>query len=131
MSGKDKIYETLQESELSDQQKKAIQLLLDYEQGLTQKQVASQVGVSRQTLYEWRKFDEEFKRVKEELVDKNLAEYLDQIDKALVKKAREGSVRAMELFYKRTENLVDKKEIDHKGGVDIKTLHEMANNGES
>jgi len=126
MSDKKKILEITQNSDLGEKQKEAIKLLLDYERDLTQEKIASEVGISRKQLYNWRKFDEEFKRVKSELTDKNLAEYLDQIDKALVRKARDGSVRAMELFYKRTENLVDRKEVEHKGGFDLTTLHKQA-----
>jgi len=131
VSDQRKINEVLQNSGLRGKQKRAIKLLLDYEKDMTQEEIASSLDISRTTLYEWRKFDEEFKRVKSELTDKNLAEYLDQIDKALVKKDREGSVRAMELFYKRTENLVDKKEVEHKGGFDITQLHKMAQEDEN
>ena len=131
MANENEYNETLQNSDLKDEQKKAIVLLLDYEKDLTQQEVADAVNVDRSTLYRWRKFDEEFKRVKSKLTDKNLAEYLDQVDKSLITEARNGSVRAMELFYKRTDNLVDKKEIAHKGGLDIKKLHKLAQDDET
>ncbi len=131
MSDKERVNNILQNSDLKDKQKQAIKLLLDYEKDMTQEEIASSVGISRTTLYEWRKFNEEFKRVKSKLVDETIAEYLDQADKSLIKKVNEGSVRAIELYYKRVGKLVDKKEVEHKGGLDITQLHEMAQDADS
>lgn len=131
MSNQEKVNNILQNSDLKDKQKQAIKLLLDYEKDMTQEEIASSVGISRTTLYDWRKFNEEFKRVKSKLVDETIAEYLDQADKSLIKKVNEGSVRAIELYYKRIGKLVDKKEVEHKGGLDITQLHEMAKDADS
>jgi AcrR family transcriptional regulator len=67
---------------------------------MTYGQIAEEVGVSERTLYRWRE-KEDFVSLVEELSDRIMKTFISEVDKAVMKSVKNGSVKAMELAYKR------------------------------
>lgn len=97
-------------SKFSSEQLAAARLITDPEVRLTNAQIAEEVGISERTLYRWRE-KEEYADLLESLSDRIMKTFISDVDKAVMKGVKQGSVKAMELAYKRSGKLVDKKEV--------------------
>lgn len=97
-------------SKFSSEQLAAARLITDPDVKLTNAQIAEQVGVSERTMYRWRE-KEDFAELLEELSDRIMKTFISEVDKAVMKSVKNGSVKAMELAYKRSGKLVDKREV--------------------
>lgn len=79
-------------------------------------EIAAEVGVSRQSLHAWRK-EPEFIAAMQSVSDSRLAQYRSQVDAMLLKLVagtgnnRIGSVKAIELYYKKQNLLVNRTEV--------------------
>ena len=95
---------------------------------MTYGDVASEVGVSERTLWEWRNRNEAFIEKKKELSERGLIEKIDKVNKALVDGAVEGEPRMVKLFYERVGMYVDRKEITGAdgGAIEIDAKSELA-----
>jgi AcrR family transcriptional regulator len=113
-------------SKFSAEQLHAARLLTDPESKMTLVQIAETVGVSDRTLYRWRE-KEEFAQLIEELSDRIMKTFISEVDKAVMKSVKNGSVKAMELAYKRSGKLVDKKEISSEVDVNVASVGEKSN----
>lgn len=74
------------ESALTEQQLRAIDLLVGKEGNLTQQEIADEIGVSRQTLFNWRKKPEFRKALVEQaktITDTGLAHSLTWMEQAM------------------------------------------------
>jgi AcrR family transcriptional regulator len=116
-------------SKFSSEQLAAARLITDPEAKLTNAQIAEQVGISERTLYRWRE-KEDYADLLESLSDRIMKTFISEVDKAVMKSVKQGSVKAMELAYKRSGKLVDKKEVTSDvditvGGVEGKTNEEL------
>lgn len=100
---------------LTEQQIKAAYLLIENELELgkakTLEEIASEVGISRQTLYIWRTDDLNFIEFKEKLADQSMAGQHEQVIANLMKSINQGSVRAMDLYFSVRGKKVSKSEI--------------------
>jgi AcrR family transcriptional regulator len=97
-------------SKFSSEQLEAARLITDPGNKMTYAEVAAAVGVADRTLYRWRE-KEEYAELLEELSDRIMKTFVSEVDKAVMKSVKQGSVKAMELAYKRSGKLVDKKEV--------------------
>jgi AcrR family transcriptional regulator len=97
-------------SKFSAQQLAAARLLVDPDNRMTYKEIATEVGISDRQFYRWRE-DEDYAALLEELSDRIMKTFISEVDKAVMKSVKQGSVKAMELAYKRSGKLVDKKEV--------------------
>ena len=118
------VQKTSENKELTSQQLKAIELLVDYDNNMTYGDIASEVGVSERTLWEWRNRNDAFIEKKKELSERGLREKIDCINRALVNGAAEGNPRLIKLYYERLGMYVDKKEISGPNGGPIETKQE-------
>jgi transposase len=90
--------------------------------GLLDKQIAHNMGISVGTLYAWRnkfsEFDEVFKRTKE------IVDY--EVENALHRAAMEGNVTAQIFWLKnrRPGQWRDKQDVEYSGRVDVRQQHE-------
>jgi AcrR family transcriptional regulator len=117
-------------SKFSSEQLAAARLLTDPDCKMTYAEIAAEVGVSSKTLYRWRE-KEDFADLLEELSDRIMKTFISEVDKYVMKSVKQGSVKAMELAYKRSGKLVDKKEVTSEvdlqvTGVEGKTNDELA-----
>lgn len=113
-------------ADFSSEQLHAARLITDPDQKLTYGEIAVQVGISERTLYRWREKDN-FIELLEDLSDKIMKSFISDVDKAVMKSVKQGSVKAMELAYKRTAKLVDKKEVTSEVDVNVTSLGEKSN----
>ena len=122
------VQKTSEKKELTSQQLKAIELLVDYDNNMTYGDIASEVGVSERTLWEWRNRNDTFIQKKKELSERGLREKIDCINRALVNGAAEGDSRLIKLYYERVGMYVDKKEISGPdgGAIEIDAKAELA-----
>lgn len=97
-------------SKFTAEQLAAARLLTDPGSKMTYQEIAAEVGCSERTLYRWRE-KEEFADLVEELSDRIMKTFVNEVDRAVMKSVKQGSVKAMELAYKRSGKLVDKKEV--------------------
>jgi len=86
-------------AELSDQQQRAADLL-STRPDLTKEKIAEEVGISRQTLYEWQKLPAFAREVKAAIRQIVPVESHRRILDALVKRAVSGDPRAVEAYLK-------------------------------
>ncbi|MBH9965578.1 phBC6A51 family helix-turn-helix protein [[Bacillus] enclensis] len=100
---------------LKPEQLNAIKLLAQPKQGgLTHEEIAEKVGVTRQTLYNWRqdvRFNDEIKRE----ISRNTMQHIPAIIDSLVKQATkesQPSAKAAELLLKTVSMLNDRLEIE-------------------
>jgi transcriptional regulator with XRE-family HTH domain len=116
---------TLQElrSRLTDTQVKAAYLLVqnsfaNRDEKKTLEEIAHECGISRMELYRWRYNNTDFIKFVEALSDMRLAAYRDMADAQLIKliqgTSNNGipSIKALELYYKLSGRLVDRKQIE-------------------
>jgi AcrR family transcriptional regulator len=113
-------------SKFSSEQLAAARLLTDPDNRMTYLQIAEEVGVSERTLYRWRE-KEDFAQLIEELSDRIMKTFISEVDKAVMKSVKNGSVKAMELAYKRSGKLVDKKEISSEVDVNVSSVGDKSN----
>lgn len=78
--------------------RKLAEMLCNPDNDMTITQLCEKVGVSRQTFYNWQK-DASFNGYVEFLIDSFTDSELPSAWKALVKKAKGGSVEALKLFF--------------------------------
>lgn len=110
-------------NKFSSEQLAAARLITDPECRMTNAQIAAEVGVAERTLYRWRE-KEEYAALLEELSDRLMKTFISEVDKAVMKSVKNGSVKAMELAYKRSGKLVDKKEIQSDVDVNVQGVGE-------
>lgn len=116
---------TLQElkSRLTATQIKAAHLLVansfaSKEEKKTLEEIAHECGITRQQLWRWRYDNRDFIKYVEALSDMRLAAYRDLADAQLIKLiqgvSNNGipSIKGLELYYKLTGRLVDRKQIE-------------------
>ncbi|MGP4080982.1 phBC6A51 family helix-turn-helix protein [Pseudalkalibacillus sp. R45] len=106
---------------LDDRQLLAAQLLVNNEfagkERRHQEDIAEEIGVSRQTLWEWRKKDQRFISYMSALSDMTLDSHRSLADAQLIKLIKGtsnnglASIKALELFYKLSGRLIDKREV--------------------
>jgi AcrR family transcriptional regulator len=113
-------------SKFSSEQLAAARLITDPEAKLTNAQIAEQVGISERTLYRWRE-KEDYAELLESLSDRIMKTFISEVDKAVMKSVKQGSVKAMELAYKRSGKLVDKKEISSDVDVTVSGVGDKSN----
>jgi AcrR family transcriptional regulator len=113
-------------SKFSSEQLAAARLITDPDVKMTYGQIAEEVGVSERTLYRWRE-KEDFVSLVEELSDRIMKTFISEVDKAVMKSVKNGSVKAMELAYKRSGKLVDKKEVTSDVDVTVNAVGDKTN----
>lgn len=113
-------------SKFSSEQLAAARLLTDPDNRMTYGQIAEEVGVSERTLYRWRE-KEEFAQLLEELSDRIMKTFVSEVDKAVMKSVKNGSVKAMELAYKRSGKLKDVKEVTSEVDVNVSSVGDKSN----
>ena len=87
------------------------ELLVNPDVDLTVTQMCDQIGVSRQTFYNWQR-DSDFKRYIEFLIDSYTDSELPNAWKALCRKVNGGNVEAMKLFFTLKDKYREKLEVD-------------------
>lgn len=99
---------------LSDQQAKAAYLLIindfDDQGRRTLEEIAQEVGVSRQQLYNWRTQNNDFIAYHNALSDTHLEAYRSKADKKLMELVDKGYIRALDLYYTLLGRKVTKSE---------------------
>jgi transcriptional regulator with XRE-family HTH domain len=107
---------------LTPQQQMAAHLLVANEfagkEKKSQEELAEEIGVSRQTLHNWRTDNADFIRYQSALTDMKLDSYRSLVDARLMTLIERGpsnngipSIKAIELYYKLSGRLVERKEI--------------------
>ena len=114
----------LKQSGLTDQQKDAIDLLVGKDGDLTQQEIADKVGVSRQTLFNWRKKAEFRQALVEQaktISDTGLAYSLTWMEQALQDPSVKDSVKVQiaGMFLKGHGMLKDVQETTVKTGTSL------------
>jgi transcriptional regulator with XRE-family HTH domain len=102
-------------SNLKPEQIQAIKYLAQPKQGgLTHEQIAEKVGVSRQTLYNWRRGIEFNDEIKREINRNTMHRIPDVIDSLLTQATKENqpSAKAAELLLKTVSMLNDRLEVE-------------------
>jgi transposase-like protein len=102
-------------SNLKPEQLQAVKYLAQPKQGgLTHEQIAEKVGVSRQTLYNWRRGIEFNDEIKREINRNTMHRIPDVIDSLLTQATKENqpSAKAAELLLKTVSMLNDRLEVE-------------------
>lgn len=81
--------------------------------GMTFEEIAEHAGISVRQLHRWRK-DPEFKQAVVQQALENVKEVIPDVLKAHIRKAKQGNMKAIELFYKLHGLLVEKQEVEQK-----------------
>jgi AcrR family transcriptional regulator len=113
-------------SKFSSEQLAAARLLTDPETRMTNAEIAKEVGISERTLYRWRE-KEDYAELLETLSDRIMKTFISEVDKAVMKSVKSGSVKAMELAYKRSGKLVDKREVTSDVDVTVNGVGDKTN----
>lgn len=93
----------------SPKQIEMVNLMLDVEQKLTKNEMCEQVGVSRQTFWEWRR-DEEFNGYFREQLRVLVTGEIGEVWKALICNAKRGDNPAIKLFFEMAGVYRDRKD---------------------
>ncbi len=104
-------------SEFSPEQRKLIELLANPERKLTAEQLAEEIGVSQTTIYRWKKSPHLIHAVNQ-LAYHFLQTELPEVYQSLVKKAKSGNVRAIEIMLKYVGGFVER--VEHGQGSEAK-----------
>lgn len=107
---------------LTPQQQMAVHLLVANEfsgkEKRTQEELAEEIGISRQALHQWRTENVNFIQYQAALTDMKLDSYRSLVDARLMTLIERGpsnngipSIKAIELYYKLSGSLVERKEI--------------------
>ena len=88
--------------------------------GLTEEQIAHNMGIRRETLWEWKKRYPNINNVLK--VNKDIADR--QIENALFKAAKEGNITAQIFWLKnrKRKEWRDKQELEHSGDIGINII---------
>lgn len=106
---------------LTDQQRRAAQMLVANEfcelsegKKMTKENLASEIGISKSTLYDWMKIPE-FNEYQRMISRDKLHAHGSEVDAALIKLIRmpEPRMKAIELWYKLQRELADVHVIEH------------------
>ena len=110
---------------LNEKQLAAVALLaLPKRGGLTYEQIAERVGVSRQTLYEWRNQDEFNEEIKKQVL-RNAVEHLPDMYAAVPRHViEEGNAALFRTYLQSLGMLTEKVEVSEsrEGDADIKSI---------
>lgn len=117
------------ESKFKPGQREAAIALVEYEftpkgERKTKQQIADEIGISRMQLYNWDTKDENFIAYKNHIASNFVDSNLAFVHKKLLDAIDQGSVRAIDLFYKRMGELTDQQEITIKDGKDDASFEE-------
>lgn len=117
------------ESKFKPGQREAAIALVEYEftpkgERKTKQQIADEIGISRMQLYNWDTKDENFIAYKNHIASNFVDSHLAFVHKKLIDAIDQGSVRAIDLFYKRMGELTDQQEITIKDGKDDASFEE-------
>lgn len=85
---------------LSARQLKAIEMLMDIENPKTNAEIATQIGVTEATLYNWLK-DPRFLEALNEYAEKLMRLSRYRVNRALLRKIDAGDVQAMKLYFEK------------------------------
>jgi len=91
--------------------------------GGTQEELAAELKVDRHTIGEWKKLDGFMEDVHRVAAVYFLEADL-QVDRAVLKEALSGDIKAAELYYKRRGLLIDKRQLTGADGGPISVSHE-------
>ena len=94
--------------------RKLAEMLCDPDNNMTITELCNEVGVSRQTFYNWQR-DTSFNGYVEFLIDSFTDSELASAWKALIKKAKTGNVEALKLYFEMKGK--HKEELNIKGNV--------------
>jgi AcrR family transcriptional regulator len=100
----------------TDEQMKMAQLLADPSESRTISEKCKKAGVSRTTFYRWMK-DKKFVEYLNSLIDEYTDAELSRVWAALTRKAVEGDIQAIKLFFEMKGKYKEKKEIEHSGNI--------------
>jgi AcrR family transcriptional regulator len=111
---------------LNERQYAAIALLATPKRsGLTYDEVAERVGVSRQTLYEWRNLDHFNEEMKKQVL-RNAVEHLPDMFASVPKHVIEdGNAALFRTYIQSLGMLTEKVEVDNKGGNTASDIDDM------
>jgi len=93
-------------------QYKYIEILADPAEKRDQKAIAKGLGVTRKTLYEWRKLEGFWEEVGK-LVQDGTAQRMSRVWDKLLNQCERGNVQAMRLLFQLRGELVEKQEQKH------------------
>jgi predicted transcriptional regulator len=105
-------------SRYTTQQLACARLMADPDAGLTNKEIAEQVGVTDRTIYRWKE-DEEFVELVNYLADRYMDSFLSEVYGQLQKAVKKGSVKAIELALKRSGKLIERREVTSDVNVEV------------
>lgn len=95
---------------------------------LSQEQLADKLGLSRQTLYNYRN-DPDFIAYMQSLSDKKLGEARAKVDAKLLDMIDKNSIRAIQLYYQQQGLLVNKSEVTRYDGNKTQLTQEQITEG--
>jgi AcrR family transcriptional regulator len=104
----------------------AAQLMAASEENLTNEQIAKTVGVDVSTFYRWKK-DKKFMEMYQDLCETYMDEFLAEAYRELRKGVRKGSIKAMELYLKRSGKLIDRREVTKDMTLEVTTIEGKTN----
>lgn len=113
-------------SKFSTQQLAAARLMATPEQKMTNKEIAQAVGISERQLYRWKE-NREFLDLVNDLAEKYMDAFLGEVYREMRKSIMSGSVKAMELYLKRSGKLIDRKEVQSDVTIDVTTFDGKSN----
>lgn len=90
--------------------------------GLTDEQIANNIGISRSTLAEWKKKYEDISDTLKK--GKEVVDY--QVENALLRNAIKGDTTAQIFWLKnrRPDKWRDKRDLEHSGGINVQNQYE-------
>jgi transcriptional regulator with XRE-family HTH domain len=112
---------------LTDQQRRAAQMLVANEfcelsegKKMTKEDLASEIGISKSTLYDWMKIPE-FNEYHRMISRDKLHAYSSEVDAALLKLVRmqEPRIKAIELWYKLQGEITDRYVVENESNTHI------------
>ena len=92
-------------------QRRYMEILADPEERRTQEEIAEELGVKRQTLWNWRQlegFQKEIRRLVRDHTDQALA----RVWGSLLRQSKRGDVPAMRLYFQLRGELIDRREVE-------------------
>jgi Helix-turn-helix of insertion element transposase len=100
----------------TDEQARMAQILADPSEQGTITEKCEKAGVSRSTFYRWMR-DPNFVEYVNSLIDEYTDAELARVWAALTRKAIEGDIQAIKLFFEMKGKYKEKKEIEHSGSI--------------
>lgn len=108
-------------SQYSQEQLAVARMLANPDVRMTNKEIATAVGITERTLYRYKE-NREFIDLVNDLADKYMDIYLSDVYRQLQKAVGRGSVKAIELALKRSGKLIDKREVSSDISVKVTPL---------